>query len=299
VQYHLQRGTLYAQAVEKLQKHPQQEPILRQMVYAFSTSAELGNEEATKKLKAWQGSIDQVAPKGALAGLVQYRLLTIDRSNKIRSAGTNSKAIAEAQTEWRQSLTTFIKSYPAIEETPDAMYQLALAEEGNGKAGESEAVKVYEALVKNFPQHPISPTAVGSVRRLNSEGQPLALAGTTLDAQPIDLVNLKGKVVVVYYWGSFHSQLKNDATELAALQKKHGEKIAIVTVCLDQAADVANAAVKDSQLPGAHLFDASGNLATQYGVIGTQMFLVGKDGKVTNKNGQISQLADEVDRLMK
>ncbi len=298
-QFQMDRAAILNDAVTKLQNHPSQEFFLKQLLDAYVAAAEGGAPDAAKQLTAWRDQIEKVAKGSALAGFAAFRVLGLEYTTKLSATAADAKKIDEVQTWWRDSLAAFIKSYPANDETPEAHYRLALAEEVRGPKGEEEAKKHYAAIAKNFPTHQLAAQSAGSIRRLESEGQVMQLSATTLDGHPVNVANLRGKVVAVYYWGSFHSGLKNDAKELAELEKKLGGKLNVVTVCLDTDKAVAAKAAADAGLPGAHLFAADGSLGAQYGIIGTHLLLVGKDGKVANKNAQLSLAADEAEKLAK
>ncbi|MBL8865004.1 MAG: redoxin domain-containing protein [Gemmataceae bacterium] len=297
--YQVERAAVLAAVVTKLQGHEQQSVFIKQLLDAYVAAAEGGDADSGKQLVAWQAQIDKVAKGSPLAGFAAFRVLGLEYTTKLVAASTKPKEIGDVQTWWRESLTAFIKSYPAIDETAEAHYRLALAEEQNGAKGETEAKANYAAIVKTFPTHQLAAQAAGSIRRLDSEGQALALAGTTLDGKPLNLAQLGGTATIVYFWGSFHGGLKADAKELAALEAKYAGKVKVVTVCLDADAKAATQAARDASLPGAHLFSPDGSLGTQYGIIGTHLMLVGKDGKVANKNAQLAFAAEEIEKLVK
>ena len=297
--FQVERAAILADVVTKLQGNEQQSVFIKQMLDAYVAAAEGGDADSGKQLLAWRDQIDKSAPNSALAGFAAFRVLGLAYSTKLTAASTKPKEIGEVQTWWRDSLSAFIKAYPATDETPEAHYRLALAEEQNGSKGEAEAKAQYAAIVKNFATSQLAAQAAGSIRRLDSEGQPLALAGTTLDGKPLDLSKHSGTAMAVYFWGSFHGGLKAEAKELAELETKFAGKLKVVTVCLDADAQAAAKAARDAGLPGAHLFAADGSLGAQYGIIGTHLMLVGKDGKVANKNAQLAFAAEEIEKLAK
>jgi hypothetical protein len=297
--YQVDRATALAAIVTKLQGHESQAVFIKQLLDAYVAAAEGGDAESGKSLLAWQAQIDKVAKGSALAGFAAFRVLGLEYTTKLIAASTKPKEIGDVQTWWRESLAAFIKSYPTTDETAEAHYRLALAEEQNGVKGETEAKANYAAIVKNFATHQLAAQAAGSIRRLDSEGRPLELIGTTLDGKPLDLGKIGGTVTAVYFWGSFHGGLKAEAKELADLETKFAGKLKIVTVCLDTDAQAAAKAARDAGLPGTHLVSADGSLGTQYGIIGTHLMLVGKDGKVANKNAQLAFVAEEIEKLAK
>ncbi|QEL14196.1 redoxin domain-containing protein [Limnoglobus roseus] len=297
--FQMERAAVLNEVATKLQGNPSQEIFLKQLLDAYVAASEAGEAEGGKQLVAWRDQIEKVAKGSPIAGFAAFRVLGLEYSAKLTATNGRPKEIEDVQTWWRDSLASFIKTYPTNEETPEAHYRLALAEESRGKKGEEEAKAQYAAIAKNFPTHQLAAQAAGSIRRLECEGKPIALAGTTLGGQPVNVANLGGKVSIVYFWGSFQQDLKKDAAELAELAKKLGGNVNIVTVCLDTSAQVATKAATDAGLPGAHLFAADGSLAAQYGIIGTHLMLVGKDGKVANKNAQMAFLGEEAEKLSK
>ncbi|CAN5606779.1 TlpA disulfide reductase family protein [soil metagenome] len=302
IKYHQARAAILEQIVAKMNGKPGQETWLRQLIDAYSAAADQGDKPATEKLLAWKTQIEKFAPRTPIAGYAGFRALGVEYAVKLKESDTAVK-VAAVQTWWRTELENFVKAYPGSEETPEALYRLGMATEFNGKDGEAAAMGHYTALAKNFPAHPLAAQATGAARRLDSEGKAFVLAGADLaTGKEFNAAGLTGKVVVVYFWGSFALQsgnLKQDAAFLADLAKKHGDKLAIVTVTLDQNPQAAVPAINASQLPGTHLFSANGAMATAYGIMGQHLFLIGKDGKVVNKSSSIPAIGDEVEKLVK
>lgn len=295
-----ERAAVLEQVVTKLQGDPRQTEWLKQLIDAYATAAEAGDAASAGKLDAWRKQIDSFAPKTPLAGFTAFRALSLEYPVRLKKSD-KAEDVAAVQKWWRESLEQFVKDYPNIEETPEALHRLGMATEFGGRAGEEAAKGFYATLAKNFPQHPLAPLAQGAVRRLDSEGQPFALTGPSLTTgQPLSSGQYAGKVVVVYYWASWYGQLKPEAAVLTDLMRKYNAKgLEVLTVCLDQTPQQAVQAINATSLPGQHLFQAGGGLATQWGVMGPHTFLVGKDGKVVNKNAQVPLLGDEVEKLLK
>lgn len=287
--------------VTKLQGDAGQSDWVKQLLDAYAGGAEGGDAAAGQKLVAWKKQIDQFAPKSPLAGYAAFRTISADYATRLKAADTPAK-IGEVQKWFRESLDGFVKDYPNIDETPEALFRLAMASEfAGGRDAEAAAKGHYATLAKGFAGHPLAAQAQGAVRRLDSEGQPFALAGPNLvDGSPLNVASLGGKVVIVYFWASWSGQLKNEAAALTELMKKHNAKgLEVITVCLDQDPKTAVAAINATSLPGLHMFQPGGGLAAQWGVMGPHVFVVGKDGKVSNKNAQVPLLGDEVEKLLK
>lgn len=294
------KAAVLEQIVAKLQGDARQTEWLKQLIDAYATAAEGGDAAAAGKLAAWRKQIDSFAPKTPLAGFAAFRALSLEYPTRLKAAD-KPEDVAAVQKWWRDSLEQFVKDYPNTEETPEALHRLGMANEFAGRAGEDAAKGFYATLAKNFPQHPLAPLAQGAVRRLESEGQPFVLAGPNLiTGQQLSSGQFAGKVVVVYFWASWYGQLKPEAAALTDLMRKYnGKGLEVLTVCLDQTPQQAVQAINATSLPGQHLFQAGGGLATQWGVMGPHAFLVGKDGKVVSKNAQVPLLADEIEKLLK
>src|SRR5262249_5993736 len=152
-------------------------------------------------------------------------------------------------------------------------------------AKETEAKKWYEQFVANFSSHPLAAKIQGALRRLDLEGKPLELSSPTLSGGTFDISQLRGKVVVVYYWWSWKDECAGDFAKLKLLLNAYGSKgLELVCVNLDNTAAEANAFLKRSPSPGVQLFQPGGlesPLAKRYGIMFLpNFFLVGKDGNV-------------------
>ena len=220
----------------------------------------------------------------------------------------NPADLLKVQEWWRGTLEGFIAKHPKDEEAAEAMLRLAVASEFvSGKDGEKAAQGWYEKLAAQFPQHPHALKAQGAVRRLGSEGQPLTLPATTdLAGKPFNAATLTGKVVVVYYWATWGRDTANELKQLGDLLKAHGDKLAVVTVNLDDEPAKAIQALNAAGLAGGvHLHQPGGlersPLAVAYGIqMVPHLMVAGKDGKVANRNAQPgATLRDEVEKLVK
>jgi thiol-disulfide isomerase/thioredoxin len=296
---HTERAAILEQIVAKLQGDAAQESWLRQLLDAYYTAAsDGGSKEAGDRLAQWKGQIDKSAPGTPIASLAGYKVLSLEYRSRTRDPNVKPEELAKTQTWWKEQLEAFVKAYPNTEETPEAIYTLAMAHEYS-KDGEAAAKQWYAKLAKDFPKNAMADTALGAVRRLDSEGQPFQVTGASLNGNGnVSTAQYAGKVVIVYFWASWSSRLKDEAAFLADLVKKHGAKgLEVVTVSLDGTPQQAVQAQNAVQLPGAHMYQPG--VERQYGIISPHIFLVGRDGKVVNKCALIPSLGDEVEKLMK
>jgi hypothetical protein len=302
VKYNLARAGLLEQIVAKV-KPEEREQWIRQVAECLSAAAQNSPENDTtayQRLLRLEEQIVQAMPGSNLAAFVTFREMTAYNAAKLAKPGPDTGKIQE---QWLDRLTKFVTDYPKAEDTPDALIQLGMVTEFMNK--EIEARKWYGSLVKEFPEHPLAPKAAGALRRLELEGKPLELSGTLLDGSPFDITQLRGKIVVVYYWASWNKErCVPDFATLKLLLDNHASKgLTLVGVNLDNTAEEAKNYLQRSPSPGVHLFQAGGlesPLATKYGImVLPNIFLVDKEGKVISRNiQQVSNLEDEIKKRL-
>ncbi len=291
----------------------EQQPWLRQLIDAYTTAAEAGpaGNPALQRLQQWADQIGKDTPKSPAAAYAGFRLLAADYT--VRMITTPPDKTGEVQTWWKKVLEEYVAKFPAGEDTPEAMMRLAVAHEIAGKDGEAAAKTWYDKLAAAFPADVRAAKAQGAVKRLQSEGQAFTLppGTTTTTGQPFDMTRLAGKPVMVYYFANWSTdkaaedRVVDDLKKLAEVAKAAGDKVAVLTISLDDTPARATAALTAANLAGTHLHAPGGldrsPLAVSYGVhMVPHLFLVGKDGKVTNRNAQPGPgLKDEVEKLAK
>jgi hypothetical protein len=303
VKYNLVRADLLEQIVAKV-KSEERDQWIRQVAECLSAAAQNSSDSdstAYQRLVRLEEQIVQGAAGSPLAGFVTFREMTAYNAAKLAKPGPD---VAKVQEQWLARLTKFVSDYPKSEDTPDALLQLGMVSEFMNK--EIEAKKWYETLAKDFPSHPLAPKAAGARARLELEGKPLQLGGQLLDGTPFDLTQLRGKVVIVYYWASWNKdRCVGDFATLKLLLDNHASQgLALVGVNLDSTAEEAKNFLQRSPAPGIHLFQPGGlesPLATQYGImVLPNIFLVDKDGKVISRTvQQVNGLEDEVKKRLK
>ncbi|HEV3442984.1 MAG TPA: TlpA disulfide reductase family protein, partial [Gemmataceae bacterium] len=131
----------------------------------------------------------------------------------------------------------------------------------------------------------------------------MELAGPTLDGATFNISQVRGKMVVVYYWASWNKErCVGDFAVLKQLLDNYANKgagLELVCVNLDNAVEEARAFLARTPAPGIHLFQPGGlesPLATQYGImVLPNLFLVDRDGKVISRNiQQVGSLEEEI-----
>jgi thiol-disulfide isomerase/thioredoxin len=129
------------------------------------------------------------------------------------------------------------------------------------------------------------------------------LAGTGLSGQRFDLAGYRGRVTVVQYWATWCEPCKRDMATLGDLLKKYSRAgLAVVGVNLDANREDAAAYVKSKKLPWVNLYEDGGlnsRYAQEMGIFTLPaMLLIDKQGRVANRSLHISQLENELKKLL-
>ena len=299
VKHHLDRADLLEQIVAAV-KPAERDPWIRQVADSLSSALQAtakGDETASKRLASLESQLVKHMEGSNLTAYVAFRRMQAEYSVKI-GEGKDFQAV---QKDWMEKLTGFVKTYSKCEDAADAMLQLGMVCEFLGK--EVEAKNWYAQLAKSFADKPQAAKAAGAAQRLDLEGQAVALSGPSLEGgAPIDLQQLSGKVVVVYYWASWNGQAAGDFTKLKRIVEDGKGAVELVCVNLDGSADEAKAFLAKNPLPARHLHQPGGlesKLATQYGImVLPTMLVVGKDGKCVTRSAQAGTAEDEVKKLL-
>jgi hypothetical protein len=299
--HHLARADILEKVIAVV-KPEGREPWIRQVADSLSTAAQASTGKtsaAMRRLTSLEGQLTQAMPGANLTAYVVFRGLQADYSLKLSQPKADFNKI---QADWVAKLAQFVQSYPRAEDTPDALLQLGMVNEFLNK--EVEAKNWYLQLKKTFPRKVQAKKAAGALRRLESEGTQMQLAAPTLydTGRPFDMDDLRGKLVMLYYWASWNGQCTSDFARLKKILSDN-KGVALVCINLDSTPQVARNFLKENPAPGTHLYAAGGlegKVATSYGImVLPNMFLVGKSGKVVSRSVQVSNVEEEVKKQLK
>ena len=203
-----------------------------------------------------------------------FRKIGADFAAKNDEPGANLMASQKA---WMGDLQGFLKEFPKSAEAPDALLQLASANEFN--AEEDTARAFYTELARDFPATEPGKKAAGALKRLDLTGKPLVLKGTGLNNEAIDASQYRGKTLLVAFWATWAEPVKRDLPELTKLyQKYRSQGLEVVGVSLDNDRKDLDQFLKDNPLPWTQIFEPGGmegRLAGEFGIISLPtMFLI-------------------------
>ena len=139
---------------------------------------------------------------------------------------------------------------------------------------------------------------------MNLAGKELELSGKGLGGGTIDAKQYQGKALLVIFWSSWCKPCTEDLPQILDLYKKyHSQGFDVLGINLDATPELADAYIKQHQVPWAHIHEEGGlesAPARDFGVISLPtMFLVDKSGKVVNRSATVSDLKKALPDLLK
>ncbi len=242
--------------------------------------------------------VEAAAGDDRLAAFIAFRLAQARYSADMQQSGADGEKL---QNQWFDSLKTFVETYPQAPEAAEAMLQLAFRDEFEGR--EKESIDLYQQIVTGFADSPQARKAAGAVRRLESVGKPLALAGTSIDGRRFSVEMFRGAPVLVHYWSTDCEPCKVDLAQIRELQSKYGpKKFGVVGVALDGDKAKLTKFLQAKPLPWPQLHEPGGldsRLAEEYGVLALPtMMLVDAKGNVIDRNVSITELERKLEAVL-
>jgi hypothetical protein len=265
------------------------------------------DNKALQTLQQYTHSLAKQAPGSEVAGYAVFRLLIIENNFEVAKV-TKADEHKKVSAAFADKLTNFVKTYPNISETPEALHRLGELYEGVEK--EAEAKQCYEQVVSRFGTNRLAAKAAGAIRRLTSIGQKwdVGVNVTVLNGNgaAYNAADLNGRTVVVYYWGTFINPAPDFAKMKTILQPFQAKGVVLVAVNLDDKAAMATqflAANAATMPPSLHLHSPGGfdsPAATHYGIsVFPAMFLMDASGKITSRTLDVGTLEEELKKIVK
>jgi thiol-disulfide isomerase/thioredoxin len=126
---------------------------------------------------------------------------------------------------------------------------------------------------------------------LTSPSEPLDLSFTATDGTKVDLVKLRGKVVLVDFWATWCPPCREEVpTVVEVYNKYHSQGFEIVGISLDQSRESLDQFTAANGMPWPQYFDGQGwnnSIAQQFSIHSIpQMWLLDRQGRLVTKNGR-------------
>jgi hypothetical protein len=204
-------------------------------------------------------------------------------------------------------LMRFAQEHPEAPEAAKAVLQAAHLRESLGQ--NDEAGQCYRYLIAHFPNDPAARKAGGALWRLGQNHQPLELqlpllyASDASGKSAFDTNEMRGRLLVVYFWTNTSPHVEEDFNRLKQLTDRYADQgLAIVYVNMDNEAASARAFLSGRLTAGVHVHQPGGldgPVAERYGIQETpHIFLVARDGMLLKHSLTIEGLETELADLL-
>ncbi len=202
------------------------------------------------------------------------------KDNKIEFLSTNASSIAGL---WLME-DMLIRSQIEIEQVAELM------ETVDAKYSDVSYFKKLTARVEGFKATGAGMTAP-NITGINA-----------LDGQVFDMSSLRGKYIIIDFWGTWCHACLEGVPEMKAFQEKHADRVQIVGVAKDNSMDKVKASMLEHKMnwPSV-MFEADGNdYVSNYNVQGyPTKILVDRKGKVVFRFvGEKAEFYDEVEKVI-
>ncbi len=201
----------------------------------------------------------------------------------------------------RPFLDTLSAEIPEAAILPPVLGQIAqvmLRDQGYAKAG-----AFIRQTLEKYPDHEAFEQLRGIVRRHEAVGKPMQMSFTSVDGKKVDLAEMRGNVVVVYFWATWCGPCIAGMNKTVALANEYEPKgVKFVGVSLDENKGDLLDYQAQQKLPWPSAFDGKGwqnDLAVAWGITSIPQFLVvNRKGELVNSGvADKEELADLLESL--
>lgn len=267
------------------------EPVIRQVADCLAGPAAFDAAARTRLLDL-EKQLAQESPGSELAAYVTYREIDATEQGIVPAVHRHDR------------LAAFVASYPESKETPTALVGLATSCERTGNLNEA---RVWYGKLAKSSDAKLARQGQGALRCLSLEGKVLGLALPLLFTENerndvvFDLDELRGKVVVVYFWTL--AEERGDLDRLTKIVDRHrASGVELLCVNLDAEQRKVRETLRDSKAPGIHVFQRGGLdgiVPQRMGITSVpHIILVGRDGVVVRHRVEASILYDQLKELL-
>ncbi len=287
------------QLAAKSETQKDQRIWLRQLADTLSAGVNSGDfPDGLKKLKDLYSQLAAQSKTAEDTGYVRFRLLNAEYALAVSDPKADLPKVQEARIE---RLNEFLEEFPNGADAAEAMLQIAIAEEFDGK--EDSAVVWYEKILASQADELTMRKAKGARRRLTGVGKPLSLEGPTADGRKLDLAQLKGRHVLIHYWATWCDPCKDDIKKLDKLVAEYGGQFVPVGINVDTDPQLLAEFLRRNRLSWPQIHEEGGlnsRLAVDLGIlIVPTMILIDEEGKVVNRNVLIGEVEDYLSKKIR
>lgn len=301
--YYAARADLLTELRQKSDSRELRDQWTRQLTDGLAAGAQTGvYPEGLKRLAKLEDEVKESSTEEDNVPYVVYRRKSTEYNVLIRDASNEERN--KIQKTWLADLESFVKKYPKSQDAPEAVLQIAIANEFNGKDNVKDAKKWYQTLIDQYPDSPSFARASGAVRRMDLTGQTLQLSGAGIDGGKINASQYRGKVLLVLYWATWCKPCTEDLPLIRELYAKHHKAgFEIVGVNLDTDPAAVKPYLNQHKVVWPQIYEPGGVYdsppSKAFGVINLPtLFLVDRSGKVVHRNASVGDLKSLLPELL-
>jgi peroxiredoxin len=270
-------------------------------VFALSHAVAAGDTNAEAEIQVYVDKVlaDKSLPEDDRVGVLLYAgNVPFMKKAGMRLFTEHAKLDAEFEANSLEMTRAAAKRFPTnalVFTMLTAMAERAPAERKVQIAQEIANAPGAPAGAKALAQHMIKGTKPYEI------GQPLEIRFKAVDGREVDLVKLKGNVVLVEFWSTTCGPCIGEMPSVKlAYEKFHPRGFEIVGISLDDKEQALRHYVEENTLPWPQHFDGQGfsnQFAIKYGIFGIPtMWLVDKRGllRFTEVRGQLEPMIERL-----
>lgn len=297
---------LAAAAIQEVHADPEREQLFNNAVHYLSDArmqlALLGQAEQAQLLAEDAQALFDRDPTSFAAVESGYKVVQLAESMAARHGAGNPEWI----TAYANQARLFADRFPQ-EQGRSAVSLIAAGRKCEQFSLHQEARQCYLLVEQLYPDSAFTAQIAGILRRLRLVGQPLDLAGPTIDGGFFKLEDFADKPILVVFWSSNSETFRRDLPVIKEITSAYGEgRLTVVGVNLDEDEFAVDAFLESSGINWRQIFfsepDKRGGrnpVARYYGVhVVPTYWLTDATGKVVAAPAGIETLAGGVAQVV-
>ena len=241
---------------------------------------------------------------------IRWRMINSDYHLGLQEDSAREKE--KAVEKYFEELQAFVKEFPKSEKSAKALFNIGQNFEVSRTSDPDKAAQWYKSCAERYPASDYGKRAAGAFRRIKGEGKKIPFAAVAEDGRKFDVGDPRhrGKIVVVYFWEVWSSELpvnakRENAFEVFAdLKSKYKDDVVFASANIENTT-AAYKAEFSGDLKGMIKLHSPGGmekspLAVQLGMVsGPMMAVWDQKGNLYRTDSGVGDLDRMVQRLQR